>query len=119
MTCTPYHSPMYVMTLSTIMTRVGMTVSSLHLTVFSCKSIPTETSVLFLLSPQSETLSPVLAGRALTWMSGTLSYTMRGDKERLSCGDKTDWLETKLEIIHTTLQSSGYSAFSVRYSTNV
>jgi hypothetical protein len=107
------------MTLSIIVTRVGVTVPSPHLTMFPCKSSPTETTPLLLLSPHSDTLSTVLAGRALTRVSGTLSHTMGGDKERLSPGHKTDRLETEHEILDTAFQSFGYFAFSVRYSTNI
>jgi hypothetical protein len=91
------------MTLSTILTRVGVAVPSLSLTVLSCKSSPTETLVLFLPSPQSVALSPVSARRADTGILATLSHSLGGDKEGLSPGDKTDRLDAKPEILHTAL----------------
>ena len=104
---------------STILTRVGVTESSPPLTLLPCESSPTETTPLSLLSPHSETLSPVPAGRGLTGVPGTLSHTMGGHKERLSPGHQADRLGTKPEVLDTALQSPGDSSLPVRHSTNI
>ena len=107
------------MALSAILTRVGVAVSPLRLTMLSCKSSPAQTLVLFLSSPQSVALSPVSARRVAAGMLATLSHSIGGDKEGLSSGHKTDRLNAKLEILHTALQSLHHTAISVRYSTNI